>query len=76
MIKLETPMGELFIRSSEILAVSPEVGRPGCSLIYCQLFPEGISINKTTPEIVQLIVEAELEFEYEIDEETESDEEE
>lgn len=76
MIKLDTPMGELFIRSSEILAVTPEVGRPGCSLIYCQLFPEGISINKTTLEIVQLIVEAELEFEYEIDEETESDEEE
>lgn len=83
MIKLDTPLGPLFIRSSEILAVAPERGSKGHSLIYCGLFPEGVSINKSPLEILELIIEAEyedadeIEFEIEDDEEqAESDEEE
>jgi len=67
MIKLETPLGPLFIRSSEILAVAPERGRSGCSLIYCQLFPDGVSVDKTPVEILELIVTAEQVFEEEIE---------
>lgn len=59
MIRLETDMGSLFIRTSEILAITPERGRDGCSMIYCGLFPEGISINKSPLEILEMIVAAE-----------------
>ena len=82
MIKLDTPLGPLFIRSSEILAVAPERGSQGHSLIYCGLFPEGVSINKSPLEILELIIQAEyeeeeIEFEIEDDEaQVESDEEE
>lgn len=82
MIKLDTPLGPLFIRSSEILAVAPERGSQGHSLIYCGLFPEGVSINKSPLEILELIIQAEyeeeeMEFEIEDDEaQIESDEEE
>jgi hypothetical protein len=82
MIKLDTPLGPLFIRSSEILAVAPERGSQGHSLIYCGLFPEGVSINKSPLEILELIIQAEyeeeeIEFEIEDDEaQIESDEEE
>jgi len=76
MIKLDTPLGPLFIRSSEILAVAPERGSKGHSLIYCGLFPEGVSINKSPLEILELIIQAEYEEEEEIEFEIEDGEEE
>lgn len=75
MIQLETPLGPLFIRSSEILAVAPERGSAGHSLIYCGLFPDGVSINKSPLEILELIIQAEAE-EHEIEFEIVDDEEE
>jgi len=67
MIKLETPLGPLFIRSTEILAVSPERGREGCSLVYCGLFPDGVSVDKTPLEILTIIISAEKYAEYEFE---------
>ena len=71
MIKLETDLGDLFIRSGEILAIMPEKNRAGCSLIYCALFTDGISINKTPIEVLELIASAEYEIEYEYEDEDE-----
>ena len=71
MIKLETDLGDLFIRSGEILAIMPEKNRDGCSLIYCALFADGISINKTPVEVLELIASAEYEIEYEYEDEDE-----
>ncbi len=72
MIKLETEQGDLYIRSGEILMLLPERGRPGCSMIYTQLFPEGLSIDMTPEEIYTVVLEdegweIEMIEEYEVD---------
>ena len=59
MIKLMTEQGELYIRSGEILMMLPERGRPGCAMIYTQLFPEGLSIDMATEEIYDALMNAE-----------------
>jgi hypothetical protein len=59
MIKLMTEQGELYIRSGEILMLLPERGRSGCSMIYTQLFPEGLSIDMEPDEIYEAVLEAE-----------------
>lgn len=75
MIKLMTEQGELYIRSGEILMLLPERGRSGCSMIYTQIFPEGLSIDMEPDEIYEAVLEAEgwdvetiEEFEVEVDE--------
>lgn len=59
MIKLTTEQGELYIRSGEILMMLPERGRPGCAMIYTQLFPEGLSIDMPTADIYEALLEEE-----------------
>lgn len=59
MIKLITEQGELYIRSGEILMMLPERGRPGCAMIYTQLFPEGLSIDMPTTDIYEALLEEE-----------------
>lgn len=75
MIKLMTEQGELYIRSGEILMLLPERGRSGCSMIYTQLFPEGLSIDMEPDAIYNAVLEEEgwevetiEEFEVEVDE--------
>lgn len=65
MIKLKTEQGDLYIRAGEILMLLPERGRPGCSMIYTQLFPDGLSIDMTPDEILEELMGAE-EWEFEI----------
>lgn len=67
MIKLQTPLGEFYVRPTEIIALSPERGRPNCSLIYTSLFPDGLSVDMSTGEIIELIFDAEAEEEFEIE---------
>jgi len=76
MIKLQTPLGEFYVRPTEIIAVAPERNRPGCSLIYTSLFPDGLSVDMSTLEIVGLIFDAEAEEEFEIEFTPEDEEEE
>ena len=59
MIKLITEQGDLYIRSGEILMLLPERGRPGCSMIYTQLFPDGLSIDMEPEEIYAAVLEEE-----------------
>jgi len=59
MIKLVTEQGDLYIRSGEILMLLPERGRSGCSMIYTQLFPEGLSIDMNPEEIYAAVLEEE-----------------
>jgi hypothetical protein len=59
MIKLATEQGDLYIRSGEILMLLPERGRPGCSMIYTQLFPDGLSIDMEPEEIYAAVLEEE-----------------
>lgn len=59
MIKLVTEQGDLYIRSGEILMLLPERGRSGCSMIYTQLFPEGLSIDMEPEEIYAAVLEEE-----------------
>ena len=58
MIKLETPLGPLYIRPEDIIAITPEIGRPDCSVIYCGLFPNGVSIDRSPLDILELIIAA------------------
>lgn len=51
----------------------PERGRPGCSMIYTQLFPDGLSIDMTPDEILEELMGAE-EWEFEIIEDEEEEE--
>jgi hypothetical protein len=59
MIKLTTEQGDLYIRSGEILMLLPERGRSGCSMIYTQLFPDGLSIDMEPEEIYAAVLEEE-----------------
>ena len=59
MIKLITEQGDLYIRSGEILMLLPERGRSGCSMIYTQLFPDGLSIDMEPEEIYAAVLEEE-----------------
>jgi hypothetical protein len=59
MIKLTTEQGDLYIRSGEILMLLPERGRSGCSMIYTQLFPDGLSIDMEPEEIYAAVLEDE-----------------
>lgn len=75
MIKLNSPLGEVYLRPTEILAVMPERGRPGCSLIYTVLFPDGLSVDMGADKIVEIIMSSEYYLE-ECEIEIEDDEEE
>lgn len=55
MLKLETPFGAIYVRSTEIMAVMPERGREDRSLVYCVIFPEGVSTDMPAQLIVELI---------------------
>lgn len=59
MIKLKTMQGDLYIRSGEILMLLPERGRSGCSMIYTQLFPDGLSIDMDPEAIYEAVLEEE-----------------
>lgn len=72
MIKLKTEQGDLYIRAGEILMLLPERGRPGCSMIYTQLFPDGLSIDMSTEEILEELSGAE-EWEFELIEDDEEE---
>lgn len=72
MIKLKTEQGDLYIRAGEVLMLLPERGRPGCSMIYTQLFPDGLSIDMSTEEILEELNGAE-EWEFEIIEDDEEE---
>ena len=72
MIKLKTEQGDLYIRAGEILMLLPERGRPGCSMIYTQLFPDGLSIDMSTEEILEELNGAE-EWEFELIEDDEEE---
>lgn len=72
MIKLKTEQGDLYIRAGEILMLVPERGRSGCSMIYTQLFPDGLSIDMTPEEILEELIEAE-EWEFELIEDDEEE---
>jgi hypothetical protein len=72
MIKLKTEQGDLYIRAGEVLMLLPERGRPGCSMIYTQLFPDGLSIDMSTEEILEELTNAE-EWEFELIEDDEEE---
>jgi hypothetical protein len=72
MIKLKTEQGDLYIRAGEVLMLLPERGRPGCSMIYTQLFPDGLSIDMSTEEILEELSGAE-EWEFELIEDDEEE---
>jgi hypothetical protein len=72
MIKLKTEQGDLYIRAGEVLMLLPERGRPGCSMIYTQLFPDGLSIDMSTEEILEELNGAE-EWEFELIEDDEEE---
>lgn len=50
----------------------PERGRPGCSMIYTQLFPDGLSIDMSPAEILEELTKAE-EWEFELIEDDEEE---
>jgi len=72
MIKLKTEQGDLYIRAGEVLMLLPERGRPGCPMIYTQLFPDGLSIDMSTEEILEELNGAE-EWEFELIEDDEEE---
>ena len=72
MIKLKTEQGDLYIRAGEVLMLMHERGRPGCSMIYTQLFPDGLSIDMSTEEILEELTKAE-EWEFELIEDDEEE---
>jgi hypothetical protein len=72
MIKLKTEQGDLYIRAGEVLMLLPERGRPGCSMIYTQIFPDGLSIDMSTEEILEELNRAE-EWEFELIEDDEEE---
>ena len=76
MIELKTPLGQFWLRSSEVIAITHERNRPGCSIVYTQLFPDGISVDMTPLEIIELIWDEEAEYDVEFTAEEDEEEEE
>ena len=68
MIKIETEQGELVITSGDVLMLLPEDGAKGSTMIFTELFPEGLLV-KMAPEEIYSVVEQQSDWDVEIIEE-------
>ena len=60
LIELNTSLGPLYVRASEIHAVMPELNNPSCAMLYSVIFPNGVSIDESVESVVTKITAANL----------------